>query len=84
MNEIAIDDLRRMLPESKTENPSDEYYLTLAQYIDKLLASMHVFPELDSSIRRRMVLDLTGYYQDIVSDAGLLFLCRRPARFRRR
>ena len=89
MNEIAIDDLRRMLPESKTENPSDEYYLTLAQYIDKLLASMHVFPELDSSIRRRMVLDLTGYYQDIVSDAGLWrsfvkmnrFLYQRPVPF---
>lgn len=79
--EITVDDLKRMLPEPDLSKPTDDYYLTLARYIDKLWGSMKVFPELTDAERKRCVLDLTGYYQDVVSDAGMwrafVRMCRK-------
>lgn len=81
MTAITIDDLRRRLPDPDAEAASDDYYLTLAQYVDKLWGSMRVFPELEESMRKRTVLDLVAYYQDIVADAGIWrsfsAMCRR-------
>ncbi len=69
--EIRIDDLKRMLPNPEAEHPTDDYYLTLAQYADKLWASMKVLPEVGEGLRKRVVLDLVAYFQDVVADAGL-------------
>lgn len=69
--EITLDDLKRMSPDAGKELITDEYYLTLARYIDKLWGSMRVFPELDGRLRKQTVMALTGYYQDVVSDAGI-------------
>lgn len=69
--EIRIDDLKRMLPNPDAQHPTDDYYLTLAQYVDKLWASMKVLPEVGEGLRKRVVLDLVAYFQDVVADAGL-------------
>lgn len=69
--EIRIDDLKRMLPNPDAEHPTDDYYLMLAQYVDKLWAGMMVLPEVGEGLRKRVALDLVGYFQDVVADAGL-------------
>ena len=69
--EIKIDDIKRMLPNPNAQHPTDEYYLTLAQYIGKLWASMKVLPEIGEDLRKGVVLDLVAYFQDVVADAGL-------------
>lgn len=69
--EIRIEDLKRMLPEPDSQHPTDDYYLMLAQYVDKLWAGMRVFPEVGEGLRKRVVLDLVAYFQDVVADAGL-------------
>ena len=79
--EITLDDLKRRLPEPEVFKPTDEYYLTLANYIDKLWDSMNVFPEIDGNIKKDVVLDLVSYFQDIVADAGMwrafVRMCRK-------
>ncbi|UKI25312.1 MAG: DUF3843 family protein [Bacteroidales bacterium] len=69
--EIRIDDLKRMLPNPDAGHPTDDYYLMLAQYVDKLWAGMNVLPEVGEGLRKRVALDLVGYFQDVVADAGL-------------
>lgn len=69
--EIRIDDLKRMLPNPDAGHPTDDYYLMLAQYVDKLWAGMKVLPEVGEGLRKRVALDLVGYFQDVVADAGL-------------
>lgn len=86
---IELIDLKRMLPDSDKAHVTDDYYLTLVRYVEKLWDSMRVFPELDGQIKERTVLDLVAYYQDVVSDAGLWrsfvrmcrYLYRRPVPF---
>ena len=43
--EIRFVDLKRMLPNPDAGHPTDDYYLMLAQYVDKLWAGMKVLPE---------------------------------------
>lgn len=86
---IETDDLKRMLPEPDSEYATDEYYVTLARYIEKLWDGMKVFPELEAAQRKRAVLDMVAYFQDVVSDAGIWrsfvgmcrHLYRRPVPF---
>ena len=52
--EIRIDDLKRMLPNPDAEHPTDDYYLMLAQYVDKLWAGMKVLPEVGEGLRKRV------------------------------
>lgn len=79
--EISLDDLKRMLPETETTQETDQYYLTVAKYLDKLSRTMHAFPEITEEMRKAMVLALVSYYQDIVADAGLwrsfVLMCRK-------
>lgn len=69
--EIVIDDIKKMLPESDGQQPTDEYYLTLAKYVSNLWETMRVFPEIDGKIRKHVVVALVSYFQDVVADAGL-------------
>lgn len=79
--EITLEDLKRRLPNPEEIKPTDEYYLTLAKYIDKLWVSMNAIPEIGEEIRKQVVLDLASYYQDIVADAGMwrsfVTMCRK-------
>lgn len=69
--EITLDDIRKWQPESKIENSTDEYYLMLAQYVDKMWKSMGVFPEIGEDIRKGVVMAMVSYYQDVVADFGI-------------
>lgn len=69
--EITIDRLKQMLPNPDVEHPTDDYYLTLANYVDKMWAETKLMPEIDENIRHGVVLDLIGYFQDVVGDVGL-------------
>ena len=69
--EITLDDIQKWQPESEIENSTDEYYLMLAQYVDKMWKSMGVFPEIDEDIRKGVIVALVSYYQDVVADFGI-------------
>lgn len=69
--EITLDDIRKWQPESEIENSTDEYYLMLAQYVDKMWKSMGVFPEIGEDIRKGVVMAMVSYYQDVVADFGI-------------
>lgn len=71
MNTISIDELRRFSLDETKEFATDEYYLTLANYIVNLRAEMDVFPEFPPLVIKHVALSLVSYYQDIVSDMGL-------------
>ena len=79
--EITLDDLKRRLPDPDDFKATDEYYLTLAKYIDKLWVSMKVFPEINEEIHKSVVVSLVSYYQDVIADAGLwrafVMMCRK-------
>lgn len=79
--EITLDDIKRRLPDFDDFKSTDEYFLTLAKYIDKLWDSMKVFPELKEEQRKAVVVSLVAYYQDILADAGMwrafITMCRK-------
>lgn len=69
--EISKYDIKKMLPESDVEHPTDDYYQTLANYMDRMWIDSKLIPEVDESIRQDVVRGLIGYFQDVVADAGL-------------
>lgn len=79
--EITIDDIKHLMPATDKPQPTDEYYLTLAKYVHKLIGSMHVFPELEPKMRKQLAIAAVGYFADVVSDAGMwrsfVQMCRK-------
>ncbi len=79
--EITLEDLKRRLPDPDDFKATDEYFLTLAKYIDKLWEGMKAFPEIGEEIRKNVVISLVSYYQDILADAGMwrafVMMCRK-------
>ena len=79
--EIKLEDLKRRLPDPDDFKATDEYYLTLAKYIDKLWCSMKAFPEIGAEMRKNVVISLVSYYQDVIADAGMwrafVMMCRK-------
>ena len=71
MNTISIDEMRRLSLDETKEFATDEYYLTLANYIVNMRAEMDVFPEFPPFVIKKVALSLVSYYQDIVADMGL-------------
>ena len=69
--DFKYDDIKRMLPNPNEEQTTDDYYLTLANYLGKLWHQTGLLPELDDEIRKRVVLDAVAYFQDVVADAGI-------------
>lgn len=50
---------------------SSRYYLALAQRLARLWDNAHRFLSLPEGTRRAVVLAVVGYYQDVVTDAGI-------------
>jgi len=51
--------------------PTDQFYLWIALRLARLWDEAPWLRDLDDDTRREVVLAVTGYYQDIVADAGL-------------
>lgn len=69
--EISVKDYMERQPSCPRVEPTDQFYLWIALRLAKLWDESTWLREFDDNIRRDVVLAVTGYYQDIVADAGL-------------
>lgn len=71
MNPITPQQFLIRQPAFPDRKPSDKFYLDLANRLLKECVSAGLFPTLHESVLSRLAICVTGYYQDILSDAGL-------------
>lgn len=71
MDKIDIKDFLFRQPSFPKEEPSDLYYLGVANSLLDIYAGSELGLTIPESIGRRLCLGITGYFQDIVADAGI-------------
>ncbi len=69
--EISVKEFMLMQPNCPRVTDSDKYYIALAMRLAALWDESRLMSGLADAARRRVVLAVVGYYQDVVSDAGL-------------
>ncbi len=69
--EISIKDYMERQPSNPKVEVTDQFYLWIALRLAKVWDESPWLRDLDDAVRRDVVLAVTGYYQDIVADAGL-------------
>lgn len=69
--EITVKDFMERQPNSPKVEPTDQFYLWIALRLARLWDESPWLRGLDDEVRRDVVLAVTGYYQDVVADAGL-------------
>ena len=68
---ISVKDFMERQPNHPKVAETDQYYLWIALRLAKLWDESPWLRALDDSERRDVVLAVTGYFQDVVADAGL-------------
>jgi len=69
--EITVTDFMQRQPNYPRVAPTDQFYLWIALRLAKTWDESPWLRHLDDDVRRDVVLAVTGYYQDVVADAGL-------------
>ncbi len=69
--DISVKEFMLMQPNYPRVTETDKYYLALAMRLAALWDESHIMSQLADASRRRVVLAVMGYYQDVVADAGL-------------
>ena len=69
--EISVKDYMERQPGNPRVEPTDQFYLWIALRLAKLWDESPWLRGLNEDVRRDVVLAVTGYYQDVVADAGL-------------
>ena len=69
--EITVKDYMERQPGNPHVAETDQYYLWIALRLAKLWDESPWLRGLDDEVRRDVVLAVTGYFQDVVADAGL-------------
>ena len=69
--EITVKDYMQRQPGNSKVEPTDQFYLWIALRLAKLWDESPWLRGLDDDVRRDVVLAVTGYYQDVVADAGV-------------
>lgn len=69
--EITLKEFLTMQPDYPDETPTDKYYLKIANMLAKEWDSSSYLKEVPEEIRHNVILGITGYYQDIIADAGI-------------
>lgn len=68
-------------PAAPEVTATDEYYLNLANRLVEIAKEKHLFPSFPEKVIERAAMTLTGYYQDVICDAGIwrsfITECRR-------
>lgn len=70
-NLISKQDFLAWQPKYPEITETDPYYWELANKLAEIAEESAIYPTLPQSVIKRMALCLTGYMQDIVSDAGI-------------
>ena len=68
---ISVKDYMERQPSNPRVEPTDRFYLWVALRLARVWDESPWLREWDDGLRRDVVLAVTGYYQDIVADAGL-------------
>lgn len=69
--EITVKDYMERQPGNPKVAETDQFYLWIALRLAKVWDESPWLRGLDDDVRRDVVLAVTGYYQDVVADAGL-------------
>jgi len=69
--EISVKDYMERQPGNPRVAETDQFFLWIALRLARLWDEAPWLRALDDNVRREVVLAVTGYYQDVVADAGL-------------
>ncbi len=69
--EISVKDFMERQPNNPNVAVTDQFYLWIALRLAKLWDESPWLRDLDDTVRRDVVLAVTGYYQDVVADGGV-------------
>lgn len=69
--EITAKDFMLKQPNYPQVAESDNYYMVLAGRLAKMWDNSRLLINVDDEVRRDVVLAVTGYFQDVVADAGI-------------
>lgn len=69
--EISVKDFMLKQPNYPEVAESDKYYMTLAGRLAKIWDNSRLLMNIGEDVRRDVVLAVTGYFQDIIADAGI-------------
>jgi hypothetical protein len=69
--EISLKEFMASQPNNPNVTESDKYYLLLANRLCKIWDNARILLNVGDDTRKRVVLAVTGYYQDIIADAGV-------------
>ncbi len=69
--EITAKDFMLKQPNYPQVTESDKYYMVLAGRLAKIWDNARILMNVGEDIRRDVVLAVTGYFQDVIADAGI-------------
>lgn len=69
--DITVKDFMKMQPNNPKVTEADKFYMRIAMRLAQLWDNSHRFVNLPEGTRKAVVLAVTGYYQDVIADAGL-------------
>lgn len=69
--EITLKEFLTMQPGYPHEAPTDKYYLNIANLLAKEWDKSNYLTSVPEEIKHAVILGITGYYQDIIADAGI-------------
>lgn len=71
MTKISFQEFLLRQPSCPNTFPTDNYYLAVANKLLEIWQRTSCFANLDEGVKKRVALAIVGYFQDILSDAGL-------------
>ncbi len=71
MQKITFQEFLLRQPSCPNTFPTDNYFLALSNRILEIWRGIGVLSDIDDAVKKRVALAITGYFQDILSDAGL-------------
>ena len=69
--EITIKDFMLKQPNYPDVAETDKYYIILATRLAKIWDNARILMNIGEDVRKEVVLAIVGYFQDIISDAGI-------------
>lgn len=71
MDKIEIKDFQFRQPTFPQNDPTDKFYLDIANNLLGIIEASGIGKEMPEGVVRRLALGITGYFQDIIADAGI-------------
>lgn len=71
MDEITLKQFKFTQPEQEITKATDKDYLRLANRLLNTWRNRRLMPDIEDDLKKVICIGLTGYYQDVISDAGV-------------